>query len=273
MSKSMFEEYMTTAIRYRGGYQLSGSTFGRFIENKQYPPDSRGPEFGKLVMEVFAMINTNVRQNRQDRDDPDTFNPLSAVLKPRDFENIAADERHVFRGRTPLARTEAFQYYPDSQLSLVCQGANPNSIQGAKIHHIAPETALLGLCNTSQPSVAQSQLRIANEHFASGAPAPARHITPPGVNIVQNLFGGGAAGRASTGTPSMKSHPDPARVLPADFDMRVQLEMGPLRGNRIDWVWNTGFIPDPQFLDMMRQACTVLKLVVTGHWTFIWSKS
>jgi hypothetical protein len=71
-------------------------------------------EFGKLAMEVFAMINTNVRQNRQDRDDPDTyFHPLSAVLKPRDVENIVADERHVFRGRTPLiARTEAFQYYP-----------------------------------------------------------------------------------------------------------------------------------------------------------------
>jgi hypothetical protein len=70
----------------------------------------------------------------------------------------------------------------------------------------------------------------------------------------------------------MKSHPDPARVLPADFDMRVQLEMGPLRGNRIDWVWNTRYIPDQEFLDMMRQACTVLKMVVTGHWAFMVKK-
>jgi hypothetical protein len=151
MPKRMFEEYIATAIRYRGGYQLNDSTFDRFIENKQYSHDNRGPEFGKLVMEVFAMTNTNVRQNRQDRDDLDTFHPLSAVLKPRDFENIVADERHVFRVRTPLARTEALQYYPDSQLSLVSQRANPNSIQEATIHHIAPETALLRLCNTSQP--------------------------------------------------------------------------------------------------------------------------
>jgi hypothetical protein len=114
----MFDEYITTAIRYRGGFQLNDSNFARFIENKQYSHDSRGPEFGKLVMEVFAMTNTNVRQNRQDRNDPDTFHPLSAVLKPRDFEHIVADERHVFRGRTPIARTEAFQYYPDNQVSL-----------------------------------------------------------------------------------------------------------------------------------------------------------
>jgi hypothetical protein len=135
MSKSMFEEYITTAIRYRGGYQLNGSTFGRCIENKQYSHDNRGPEFGKLVMEVFAMINTNVRQNRQDRDDPDTFHPLSAVLKPRDFEHIVADERHVFRGRTPIARTEAIQYYPDNQVSLVWrQRANPNEYK--RLHFI-----------------------------------------------------------------------------------------------------------------------------------------
>jgi hypothetical protein len=38
-------------------------------ESKQYSHDNRGPEFGKLVMEVFAMINTNVRQNRQFRDE------------------------------------------------------------------------------------------------------------------------------------------------------------------------------------------------------------
>jgi hypothetical protein len=79
------------------------------MENKQYSHDNRGPEF--VVMEVFAMTNTNVRKNRQDRDAPDTFHPLSVVLKPRDFEHIVADERHMFRGRTPIARTEAFQYY------------------------------------------------------------------------------------------------------------------------------------------------------------------
>jgi hypothetical protein len=48
--------------------------------------------------------------------------------------------------------------------------------------------------------------------------------------------------------------------------------MGPLRGNRIDWVWNTRFIPDQEFLDMMRQACTVLKMVATGHWAFMMVK-
>ena len=272
MSKSMFDEYITTAIRYRGGFQLNDSQFARFMENKQYSHDNRGPEFGKLVMEVFAMINTNVRKNRQDRDDPDTFHPLSVVLKPRDFEHIVADERHMYRGREPMQRSEAFQYYPDDQQSLVCQRSNPNAVQEATLHHIASETALLRLCSTSQPPAVQSQLRIASENFASGTPAPARYTNPAGVNIVQNLFGGGAAGRASAGTPSMKSHEDPARVLPADFDMRVQLEMGPLRGNQIDWVWNTRYIADPEFLDMMRQACTVLKMMVTGHWAFMVKK-
>jgi hypothetical protein len=46
--------------------------------------------------------------------------------------------------------------------------------------------------------------------------------------------------------------------------MRVQLE--------IDWVWNIRYIPDQEFLDMMRQACTVLKMVVTGHWAFMVKK-
>jgi hypothetical protein len=196
----MFDEYITTAIRYRGGYQLNDSTFARFIENKQYSHDNRGPEFGKLVMEVFAMINTNVRKNRQQREDPDTFHPLSVVLKPRDFEHIVADEQHEYRGRTPMQRPEAFQYYPDDQQSLVCQRSNPNAVQEATLHHIASETALLRLCSTSQPPAVQSQLRIASENFASGTPAPARYTNPAGVNIVQNLFGGGAAGRASADT-------------------------------------------------------------------------
>jgi hypothetical protein len=126
----------------------------------------------------------------------------------------------------------------------------------------------------STSSGSESQLRIANENFASGTPAPAHCTNPPGVNTVQNLFGGGgAAGRASADTPSMKSHPDPARAPPADFDMRVQLETGPLRGNRIDWVWNTRFIPDQEFLDMMRQACTALKMMATtGHWAYMVKK-
>jgi hypothetical protein len=84
----MFDEYITTAIRYRGGFQLNDSQFARFIENKQYSHDNRGPEFGKLVMEVLAMTNTNVRQNRQDRNDPDTFHPLSAVLNDRHVSGI-----------------------------------------------------------------------------------------------------------------------------------------------------------------------------------------
>jgi hypothetical protein len=113
-----------------------------------------------------------------------------------------------------MARTEAFQYYPGDKQSLVCQRANPNAVQEATLHHIASEAALLRLSSTSQPQAVQSQLRIASENFASGTPAPARYTNPAGVNIVQNLFGGGAAGRASAaGTPSMKSHADPARVV------------------------------------------------------------
>jgi hypothetical protein len=61
----MFDEYITTAIRYRGGYQLNDSTFARFIENKQYSHDSRGPEFGKLAMEVFAMINDQHQRTQE----------------------------------------------------------------------------------------------------------------------------------------------------------------------------------------------------------------
>jgi hypothetical protein len=50
------------------------------MENHQLTAANQVPAFAKIVMKVFAMIETNARQNRQMPGDPGEYHPLSIAL-------------------------------------------------------------------------------------------------------------------------------------------------------------------------------------------------
>ena len=76
MSRNMFTEYDTAGIIYKSGLRQNGTGWQRFMENHQLTAANQGPAFAKIMMEVFAMTETNAWQFRQMPGDPDKYHTL-----------------------------------------------------------------------------------------------------------------------------------------------------------------------------------------------------
>jgi hypothetical protein len=71
----MFTEYDTAGIIWKTGLRQNGTGWQRFIENHQFSAANQGADFAKIMMKVFAMIETNVRQNKQMSEDSENYHP------------------------------------------------------------------------------------------------------------------------------------------------------------------------------------------------------
>jgi hypothetical protein len=121
----MFTEYDTAGIIYKSGLRQNGTGWQRFMENHQFTAANQGPAFAKIVMKVFAMIETNARQSRQMPGGPDKYHPLSITPKGRYFEHCVANEREQYPRWMELNKHggnyETHQYFADTGESLICK--------------------------------------------------------------------------------------------------------------------------------------------------------
>jgi hypothetical protein len=166
-----------------------------------------------------------------------------------------------------IGRHELYQYYPDKQESLICLEATYAEVNQSSLWNTASEMVKERLRTDSAVVKATSDLQIANDRFDSGTPAPPQRLGGAAEGAAQNLFGAGAFGNAPPNTPFCKAHFDPdLPTLPDDYNRAAELAMGPLRSQNIQWVHNTRWIKDTEFLEMRHQACDVLKMLVAAPW-------
>jgi hypothetical protein len=103
MSKDMFEEYKLRGLLYGGsGYRTTDRSLPQFLSDKHYSHENRVQKFGKKLMAAFAGINAYVRKKRKNVGDEYIHHPLSTTFKPRDFEVLVQDGRHI---HPPTAQT------------------------------------------------------------------------------------------------------------------------------------------------------------------------
>ena len=275
----MFTEYNIAGIPERTGWRPNQTGWANFMKENQFSATNHGPEFGKIVMKVFSRIETGARVSRQMRDDPIKYHPLSVILKGRHFEHIVANEREAcpqyFRlNEDQVARNgayETFQFFPDNNESIVCLNCSPNDIQNiseATYSGIASEIVKKKLRDGTVSNAQTPNAQLARDSFASGTPAPAHRIGQAGV-APQNLYGGGFYGHGNPDSPQLVTFHDPALHIPTDFEARVQLEVGILKGPHVKWVWNRHFIKDNAFHDIRKTACNVLRSLVTGSFAYM----
>jgi hypothetical protein len=89
----MFTEYDIAGVISRTGLRANGRDWRDLMTKNQFSAANQGPEFAKILMRLFAQIETSARKSKQMPEDPEKMHPLSTTLKGRYFEHCVANER------------------------------------------------------------------------------------------------------------------------------------------------------------------------------------
>jgi hypothetical protein len=180
----------------------NGTGWQRFIENHQFSAANQGADFAKIMMKVFAMTETNVRQNKQMPEDSEKYHPLSTTPKGRYFEHCVVNEREQYPRWMGLNKRggtyETYQYFADTGESLICKNCGFNELPSENTcSGIASGIAKKRLRDGAATKASATHVQLVRDNFSSDTPAPAHRIGHKLGELHRICLVGGFMGKAT----------------------------------------------------------------------------
>jgi hypothetical protein len=162
----MFTEYDVAGVINKTGLRPNGTGWRDLMAKNQFTAANQGPAFAKILMGLFAQIETSARQSKQTPSDSEKHHPLSITPKGRYFGHCVANEREqcprYLKLNEHCGNYETYQYFIDTGDSLICSNCRNNGLPS--------EATYLGIAS----EIARKKLRDGATIEAQASNASAR---------------------------------------------------------------------------------------------------